>query len=350
MGCTSDVLDEVRDDVQVPQPVIDEVHNRRDVTRVAAAQFAGAKRTFPSGSATHATAIGRILATEDGVDGDGGVVLSRAGVWWDLGPDGEGVGPCDVVEQVRAFIGPIIREEYSDAKLYIAGKRAILVRFHEPIEGFEDDDPTVDLIVALDRIGQPGLWIPNLKSDSWDASHPEEHNRLINADPKSLRVVRARVVRLGKAWSRSCGQPVSGFNIEALALESVQSGQGVANALLAFFEHGASSLAKRRTEDPAGVSGPIKLPKAKDVVVAKFEKARDAVQEALDNDADEDAVRDALRRVFPKVMTASEAGKKRFARVMPGGNDGLSVSVAGGLTVGTAGASFNTTRSFGDAQ
>lgn len=350
MGYTLDVLDEVRADIEVPQPVIEEVRNRRDVVRAAANQFLGAKRTFPSGSATHWTAIGRILTTEDGVDGDCGVVLSRAGVWHELGPDGDDVGPSDVVEKVRTFIGPIIREDYPDAKLWVTGKRAILVRCYEPIEGYEDDDPTVDLIVALDRIGELGLWIPNLYTDSWDASHPEKHNALFNADPKSLRVVRARVVRLGKAWSRSCGRPVSGFNVEALAWEAVESGQGVAKALLAFFEHGASSLAVRRTKDPADVSGAIKLLQPKDVVVAKFVKARDAVQEALDNDDDEDAVRDALRRVFPRVMTTTEAGKQRFARALRNGNDGLSVSVGAGLTVGTSGASVPTTRAFGDAR
>lgn len=350
MGYTLEVLNEVRADIEVPQPVIEEVRKRRDAVRAAAKQFLGAKRTFPSGSATHWTSIGRILATEDGVDGDCGVVLSRAGVWQELGPDGDGVGPCGVVEQVRTFIGPLIREDYPDAKLWVTGKRAILVRCYEPIESYEDDDPTVDLIVALDRIGKPGLWIPNLNTNSWDASHPEKHNALFNADPKSLRVARARVVRLGKAWSRSRGRPVSGFNIEALAWEAVEPGQGLAKALLAFFEHGASSLAIRRTQDPAGVSGPIKLLKPKDVVVSKFVNGRDAVQEALDNDDDEDAVRDALRRVFPKVMTAAEAGKQRFARAMRDGNDRLSVSVGAGLTVGTSGTEFKTTRAFGDAR
>jgi hypothetical protein len=345
VGYTQEVLDEVRSEVQVPQAVIDEVRKRRDLVRSAAHKFTGAKRTFPSGSATHWTAIGRILATEPGVDGDCGVVLSRAGQWWELGPDGAGVAPSDVVEQVREFIGPQIREEYADAKLYVTGKRAILVRFAKPVEGYEDDDPTVDLIVALDRRDAPGLWIPNLNSDSWDASHPEQHNALLNGESKSLRVVRARVVRLGKAWSRSCGRPVSGFNIEALAWESVESGQGVARALLAFFEHGASSLKAANTKDPAGVSGSIKLLKSRDTVVAKFASARDNLRAALDSDDDEEVVRDALRHVFPRVMTVKEAMAKRLRH----GNSGLSVSVGAGLSVGTSGTTLKTTRAFGDA-
>lgn len=345
MGCTQEVLDEVRSEIQVPKAVIDEVRKRRDLVRTAAAKFTDARRTFPSGSATHWTAIGRILSTEPGVDGDCGVVLSRAGQWWELGPDGAGVGPSQVVEQVRQFIGPHIREEYEDAKLYVTGKRAILVRFSSPVPGFADDDPTVDLIVALDRRGQAGLWIPNLNSDSWDASHPERHNALFNADPRQLRVVRARVVRLAKAWSRSCGRPVSGFNIEALAWEAVETGQGVARDLLAFFEHGAASLKRANTTDPAGVSGSIKLLQPRDTAVSKFATARDYVRKALAND-DEEVVRDALRAVFPRVMTIKEAMAKRLRH----GNAGVSVSVGGGLTVGTSGTPIKSTRAFGDAR
>lgn len=69
-------------------------------------------------------------------------------------------------------------------------KRAIEVNF--------PDGPSVDLIVGLTRKDAAGLWIPNLHSSSWDASHPERHTELLTAAPKALRVTRARAIRLGE--------------------------------------------------------------------------------------------------------------------------------------------------------
>lgn len=351
MSYTEQVLEEVRSSIEVPLPVIEAVRERRNLVRDAAATFPGAKRTFPSGSATHWTAIARILKTEQGVDGDCGVVLDRRGQWSLLGPDGECLGPTDVVTEVQGWIGPIIREEYPQAKVWTTTKRAIVARFGQPLDDYPDDDPTVDLIVALDRVGAAGLWIPNLYAGSWDASHPEQHNELLNAEPKSLRIKRARVVRLAKGWSRSNGRPVSGFNIEALALEAVTPYQTLSRALLAFFDLGATSLAEGLTQDPANVSGSIKLPEGKnrEDVVRKFERARDAVQEALDNDDDEGAVREALDGVLPNVVSMEEA-KSRMAHALGNGNAGVTVTRTGILTAGAGGAGFKTTRSYGDAR
>lgn len=347
MRWTQQVLDEVRENISVPLPVIQEVRARRDLVRQAASTFQGAKRTFPSGSSTHWTAIGRILATEQGVDGDCGVVLGRGGKWWPLGPDGDDVGAAEVVGEVQSSIGETIRESYPKAKLWATTKRAIVVRFGQPIKDYEADDPSVDLIVALDRIGAPGLWIPNLAAGRWDASHPEKHNELLNGGTKTLRVTRARVVRLSKGWARCNGRPVSGFNLEALAWEAVEPGQGVATALLALFDHGATSLASELTKDPAEVSGSIRLPGSRDTAVKKMASARDAVQEALDNDDDEDAVRESLGRIFSNVMSRTEA-KAYMARALADGNREVSVTRSGSLLVGSGGSLLKTTRSYGD--
>ena len=70
-----------------------------------------------------------------------------------------------------------MREEYPDAT-YEVCKRAILFEFHEPLG--DEQDPSVDLIVALTRVEGDGRWIPNTEAECWDASDPEEHTRLLN--------------------------------------------------------------------------------------------------------------------------------------------------------------------------
>ncbi|MEZ5182210.1 MAG: hypothetical protein R2702_10105 [Acidimicrobiales bacterium] len=101
-------------------------------------------------------------------------------------------------------------------------KRAIEVRF--------PDGPSVDLIVGLTRKDAPGLWIPNLNSGSWDASIPGD-TELLTAEPKSLRVARARAIRLAKAWNKQPTQPgLCSFNLEALALAAVESGMGTGSS------------------------------------------------------------------------------------------------------------------------
>jgi hypothetical protein len=49
-------------------------------------------------------------------------------------------------------------------------KRAILISVDEPLPGGED--PTVDLVVGLERVNKPGLWIPNTEAEDWDPSDP----------------------------------------------------------------------------------------------------------------------------------------------------------------------------------
>src|ERR1019366_10622991 len=113
-------------------------------------------------------------------------------------------------------------------------------------------------------------------SNDWDPSDPEKHTALLTADPKSLRVTRARIIRLVKCWNQQFSKPgMCSFNIGALALMSSVEGVGVAPGLLAFFEYSAIDLVKHLTPDPAGVSNAIKINIDRDVLVSRLESARD---------------------------------------------------------------------------
>jgi hypothetical protein len=99
-------------------------------------------------------------------------------------------------------------------------KRALLFEFHETLE-FDGDlrtDPSVDLIVALERRDTAGLWIPNTERPGWDPSHPHRHTELFVNSERELRVHRARVIRLAKVAVKNDGEHkvMCSFNIEAL--------------------------------------------------------------------------------------------------------------------------------------
>lgn len=139
------------------------------------------------------------------------------------------------------IVGPLIRETWPKATVYDM-KRGITVRMHAPLPS--GADPYVDVVVAMNRRDAPGLWIPNLAANSWDASHPQCHVELMMAGSRALRRTRARVVRLAKAWNKQSSDPaLSSFNIVALALECITTSMPIDEARMVFFEHAAASLA-----------------------------------------------------------------------------------------------------------
>ena len=172
----------------------------------------------------------------------------------ELGPDSDkGEGPEEIVDDVRRHVMGIVRETYPNARSRLI-KRAILIRFNEP--NTDGVDPSVDHVVALTRKDADGLWIPNRDKDGWEASHPEQHTRLLTADGKRLRVHRARVIRLAKAAITHDSTPaLISFNVEALALAQITEVKTLAESLQLFFDTAASSIKSGLTEDPAGVSG-----------------------------------------------------------------------------------------------
>lgn len=300
MGWTKRVLDEVRGEVAPPDDTLKAARERRDAVKDAASTFEGILRTYNAGSLAHGTANADL-------DADCGVVLDRT-AYPDLGPDGENEGPNDVVQEVRGHAREQLRQVYPDVSFRLT-HRAIEVSFHEPLA--DGSDPTVDLIVALNRREAPGLWIPHLVRRNWDASHPEEHTRLLTAPPQPFRVVRARVVRLGKAWNALFSDPgLSSFNIEALALECIQSRHHVDDGLAELFRYAAAELSHHNTSDPAGVSPPIKILIDRDKLVGRLRRARDLMKQALEHDDDEKLVREALASLFPAYVKPLKGDSK----------------------------------------
>lgn len=340
MGYTLEVLNEVRAAIAANDDVLKEARDRRNLVTEASRSLGGTLRTFRSGSLAHGT----VNAPVD--DADSGVVLDRRS-FPSLGPEGGGEGPDDVVEELQRIVGDKARETYPNARAGTS-KRGLEVSFDQPIQ---EQDPTVDLIVTLTRSEGEGLWIPNLEKNSWDASHPEKHTELFTSGSRSLKAHRAHVIRLAKAWNCEFDRPaLSSFNISALAWELItDTSLGLDHALAAWFSYAAAALAKGDTDDPAGVSPPIKLLAGRSTAVARLEEARDRILEALAHDDDEDTVRDALSRVFPSHVTAPSGSGARLASLLRSGNAGVSMTKAG-IAVGSAGAAIKTTQAYGAEQ
>lgn len=332
-----ELLDHILTEVQVDDGTISDAKGRRTAILDAASTFTGVLRHYRSGSLAYGTAIAPPpnKPNDKGVDGDAGIVLDRT-VWTDLGPDSDTKeGPGSIVDDVKDHIRPILREAHPDLTVGTTTKRAILVKFNEPLASGED--PPVELIVALNRKAG-GLWIPDLIRNEWDAADPVTHHRLINEDPKkSLRVRRARVVRLAKHWNKKHASPAfSSFHLQALALEAIDDAEVgclLRRTLERFFERAAESLADAMTEDPAGVSGAFHLEQGatKDTAVGRLENAAAAIAAANANPDDDQAVRSELEKVFHS-DTVAAAEDAREARALASGNRSITVSPAG--TVG----------------
>ena len=347
MGSTDDFLNDIRAQLAPDDAVLKEARARRDAVRQAAMSFRGALRSFASGSLAHGTANCPIHLRDKGLDADGGVVLNRT-YYPNLGPDSlTGDGPNEIVADVRDHIGPIVRKTYPKARLTIT-KRAIFITIDEPLAGGED--PTIDLVVGLERRNADGLWIPNTEQKRWDPSHPEKHTDLLTADPKQLRVTRARAIRLSKAENKREGvPPLCSFNLEAFGLMFVEPGMGQARALLAIWDEGARDLAKHLTPDPAGVSGPIKVAD-RDRAVRRLRHAADRLASALERDDDPEWVRHQLKDLWPDFV-ASSRGALSKARAVEQNRSGRTPKVtSAGLLSATSGISTKSVRSFGDSR
>jgi hypothetical protein len=245
------VLTDVRRQIAVDDDALSETKERRNLVKRHARSFRGALKIFDSGSLAHGT-VNKPIS-----DADCGVVLDRRSCP-DLGPDGDDVPPNAIVEQMAEHVIDLVREDYPKATKKVT-KRAILIEFNEPLG--DEQDPSVDLVLALTKAEGDGRWIPNMERERWDPSDPEEHTRLLNDLDITTRVHRARVIRLAKAAVGQDETPVvCPFNLAALALERVDPNTTIAEALRDLLLGGADSLEAGLTEDPAKVSGSIKLP------------------------------------------------------------------------------------------
>lgn len=312
MSHTLRYLDDVRRQIAPDDVALKEAAARRDAARDAALSFRGALRTFISGSLAHRTANCPVHRRDAGLDADGGVTLDRRSWSW-LGPDSStNEGPTATLRQLVDHMRPLLIRTYPDVIFEIT-KRAILIDFHAPLPAGED--PTVDLVLALDRRDLPGLWIPNTERDSWDPSHPEEHTRLLTEPPAPPRLARQHAIRLAKAENkREFKVPLCSFNVEALGLRFVEAGMDDARALLALWSRGAIDLRRRLTPDPAEVSAPIKV-KDRDYAVSRLASAASHLQAALDRDWDEEHVRSHLYQLWPDFIPA-HIGTETKARIV----------------------------------
>ncbi len=341
MGHTDDILSEVRKQTDAKPDVLAEARARTLLVHETAKSLTvGSLRSFRSGSLEHHTQNDPVN------DGDAGLVLSRV-FYPRLGPDGGGEAPNNVVETLRAALGPEIRKWYPKAWC-TTSKRGPKLYFGESVE---DQDPTVDLVVALTRKSADGLWIPNLDKGTWEASHPEGHAALFNAHHPtnySLRGTRRKVTRLLKAWNKQYTAPAfSSFHLSVLALEFVQPGRSVACALLDTLEATSKRMiAKGATPDPCNVSKNIRLVNGTSWETAerRTRLTADALRNSLAHDTDpgDAESRAHLAKVFNKYLQAPQA----LASIIGQAGTGKPMSYA---TLGITGTGLiAATRAYGD--
>lgn len=334
-----DILNDIREEIAADSDVLKEARARRDLVAEAAMEIDGALRWFRSGSVAHGTVNAPVT------DADGGIVLGRR-IYTTLGPDGDNEGPDEIVDELCDLVGPILRETYPKAKVK-RSRRGLLVTFSEPVS--DEEDPTVDLIVTLTRKDTDGLWIPDLDNDKWTPSHPEKHTELFTEGTKALRSLRARVARLAKAWNKQWDEgdrALSSFNIMTLAWRYVEDASvPVDEGLAGWFRYAHDEIDKGETEDPAGVSEPIRLLLSKSVVVKRLGGAADRLEEALANEDDEDKVKDLLSGVYREYVKPPAGSKSAMAAALRS-NEGVSATKTG-LTLGT-GPALKKMRTYGD--
>lgn len=298
MTVLDDLLNDVRSQIEPELANLQEARARLALVRDHAYTFYGALRTYRSGSlAVHSM-------NNPVTDGDGGVVLNR-NYYPGLGPEGtQEEEPGDVVADLCAHLGPLIRQTYPDAQVHTS-KRGPKILFQSP--SADGSDPTVDMVLALTRKEGEGIWIPNLDKDDWDASHPEEHVELFNDSAPAFRSTRRKITRLAKAWNKQYSvQGASSFEVSVWAWEFVETGMGMAKGLWTLFDKAATRLEDGDpTPDPAGVSDDLRLLISAKTMALRLRKAATNMRTALDSD-DEDDIRAAISAVFPDYIDAPE--------------------------------------------
>ena len=321
-------IDQIRQRVAARDTSLQEARTRRDRVRKAAASYPGSLRTYQAGS------LATRFTNHPVSDADAGVVMDRRTLP-DLGPDGKGELPAGLVDKIRLHIRPQLAALYSSVRVERM-KRGLLVRFNRPLATGED--PTVDLVVALNRAVDDALWIPNLDRNRWDPSHPEKHVELFTAGSDGLRRTRRHVVRLAKVQVQQFDEPhICSFNIAALAWECIRSAERIDLALWRFFEYAAAELAKHLTKDPAGVSSPIRVDDRK-LAVDRLARTAHGLRLAIEARDDEDMVRAALaaRGVFWKFISPPKGSRTQDVVEAVRAGAGLAVTSGGVLVAGNA--------------
>lgn len=283
---SNQALRDILNQISVAVPVLNEAKKRRSTVLEMSMKHPSALdgSAYRSGSVAHGTQNSPLE------DADGGNMMDRRSVEFrGFGPGGE--GPVRFIEDMAAFIEPLIKTEYPNARLDLSGNRAIKIDFNQVVE-VEDGvsiDPYVDLMVGLSR-EEGGIWIPNKRTNSWDVGDPKWHTwRMTESDPKELRVHRAHILRLAKRAvkedNRAPGrrQVMYSWNLSALALEVITQKRSLGDSLALFFGYAAHSIAKQLTNDPSPrVTEPLKLPDGvtQNEASARLWKMHESVSEA----------------------------------------------------------------------
>lgn len=237
------LLEGARRRVEVDDKELDEARSRRDkLRRVLAKEFARSE-TYVNGSVAHGDALTPLT------DVDVGVVVAEA-----IDTHGPGKrGPRDLMDRAAERIRAELKSDYPKLAVTVEGqKRAVLVRFGDPVTAGQDDF-TADVIVAVERRAGKGLFIPC--GTGWDRSHPRGHTEMVrHANRELTDYTYAKVVRLLKHWNRSNGKPLCSWNIKALALGCFTRRVSMVDGLVTWFEYAHAELGKGETPDPAGVA------------------------------------------------------------------------------------------------
>ena len=330
MSALDDLLDEVRTQIEAKPEALTEARTRLQLVRSSASTFYGTLRTYSSGSLAAHT------MNEPVTDGDGGLVLNR-NYYPALGTDGKGDAPGDVVKDLCDHLRPLLRDIYPKATMHTS-KRGPKIYFGQPVDG---DDPTVDLVVAMNRKEGAGIWIPNLDKGTWEPSDPEQHVALLNGDSPAFRSTRRKIIRLAKAWNKQYTTPgASSFEISVWAYEFVEFGQGMAKGLWTLFDRAAACLeAGTVTKDPAGVSPNLKLLIAAETMAARLRTAAEGMAKAMASD-DDDEIREAMSLVFRNYVTAPATSSLKAAASLLRSNKTVAAPALGVAAAATTGTGY----------
>lgn len=335
METANDYIAEILRQIEPDSEVLAEARTRRDLVAAKAMSLRGTLRQYSSGSVAH----GNVTAPIN--DADGGIVLDRR-IHTKLGPEGDNEGPEKVIEELKELVGPKIRAKYSKARISTS-RRGLLVTFGSPLS---DQDPSVDMIVTLTRKKGDGLWIPNLKSNTWDASHPEQHTDLFTSGTTTLRQQRSTITRLAKVWNKQFTNPaLSSFNVSSLAWELItKTNSDTAEALQEFFALSAQAIGQNNTKDPAGVSSSIRLLQSRSIAVRRLQSAARSLEKAISS-KDPNGIQESMAAVFHHYVDPPASSKAAWAAAFRNKDSSVGVT-ASGLAIGT-GETLKSTRSFG---
>lgn len=263
------LLEQARRRVEVEDQELQEARRRRDLVAAALRREFPGSRVYVNGSIAHGDALTPLT------DVDLGVVVAEAE---SHGPGKR--GPRDLKMRAAEAVRRALKADFPKLAVEVEDrKRSVLIRFRDPVTRGQDDF-TADIIVAVDNVGQAGLFIPRF--DAWDRAHPEEHTRLVRDAIDKTEVVFARVVRLLKHWNRSNGKPLCSWNIKALALGCLSSPTTLVVGLRDWLTHAIAELSVGETADPAGVAEkPIKLNETRRQVLNRLREASGRLDRAV---------------------------------------------------------------------